>query len=126
MNDGGKQELNTSMAYSNTSPRSLYSKMTKQTSNILKVGDHQKTGLLDQSYDASEKHTGSHSFVQGSDNDILETSNNEYKEVELEFVDDSYEVSRTSETPHDYNFNIPHGIEKVSSKQSKLKSYSKA
>ena len=75
-----KKDLDGSFTYSNTSPRSLYSKMKKSTQNIRRKM-YTSNGTLNQSHSLIENE----SMWMNKDDNLLNQTQNQYQDVELDF-----------------------------------------
>jgi hypothetical protein len=61
--DGDDKDSNNSFSYSNNSPRSLYSIMTKKTPNYLMVGHKKKAKMLEESQEVIQRRNKCHSML---------------------------------------------------------------
>lgn len=85
--NGQEKDLNNSFTYSNTSPRSLYSKMQKKSTQNLGLRKYSRMEGLNKSQDYTVGSQSAKSFVQETHNKNLNQSNFDYNDVEIEFAD---------------------------------------
>ena len=119
-----EKDLNNSFTYSNTSPRSLYSKMQKKSTQNLGLRKYSRMEGLNKSQDYACGSQSAKSFVHEASNKNLNQSNLEYNDVEIEFTDFDGPAGVYKNSNQKWQFKIPNHMKHPKKKKSCYMNYS--